>query len=94
MKTEWVCTDLDNEQYGRQISERAYEFKEKNRGLLEYEEDEFVQIYVDLDNCTLKEIEEVADTYYGSLDELKEQCGDAWEWILAECIFEQESGLY
>ena len=33
MKTEWVCTDEDNEQYGRQIDIRTFEFKEKNRGL-------------------------------------------------------------
>ncbi len=63
-------------------------------GLIEYDKGEFIEIYVNLDNYTLGEIEEVADTYYGSLDELKEECGDAWEWILAECIFEQESGLY
>ena len=94
MNTEWQCTDPDNEQYGRYISDRIYEFKEKNRGLIGYGNGEFIEIYINLNNYTLGEIEEVADTYYGSLDELKEQCGDSWEWILAECIFEQESGLY
>lgn len=39
-------------------------------------------------------IEEVASTYYKDLTDLKETCGDNWEFILAECIFEQVSGLY
>ena len=94
MNTEWQCTDPDNEQYGRQISTNVYEFKEKNRGLTDYEEHEFIQILIDLDDYSSDYAEDIAETYYGSLDELKEQCGDAWEWILAECIFEQESGLY
>ena len=94
MKTDWVCTDLDNEQYGRQLSETRFEFKEKNRGLLDYDEDEIIEFGVDLSDYSEKEIDDVARTYYGSLDELKEQCGDSWQWILAECIFEQENGLY
>lgn len=94
MNTEWQCTDPDNEQYGRQIRTDVYEFKEKNRGLIDYEEDEFIQILIDLDDYSSDYAEEIAETYYGSLDELKEQCGDSWEWVLAECIFEQESGLY
>ena len=53
---DWKCTDLDNEQYGRSISDRIYEFKEKNRGLSEYDEDEFIEIYVNLDNYTEGEI--------------------------------------
>lgn len=94
MMTDWVCTDFDNEQYGRQLSETKFEFKEKNRGLIDYEEDEIIHFGVDLSKYSEKEIDDVARTYYGSLDELKEQCGDSWQWILAECIFEQESGLY
>ena len=94
MNTEWQCTDPDNEQYGRQVSTNVYEFKEKNKGLIDYEEDEFIQILIDLDDYSSNDAEDIAETYYGSLDELKEQCGDSWEWILAECIFEQESGLY
>ena len=43
MNTEWQCTDPDNEQYGRYISDRIYEFKEKNRGLMAYGKDEFIQ---------------------------------------------------
>lgn len=100
-RIEWVITDPDNFQLGRQIGDRLYEFKE----YLEDKEDitldealtreeNWTQYYIDLDTYSDAEQESVAGTYYGSLDELKEQCGDAWQWILAECIFEQETGLY
>ena len=91
---DWKCTDLDNEQYGRFISDRIYEFKEKNRGLSEYDEDEFIEIYVNLDNYTEGEIENHILAYYDSVEELIEIYGEDSEWIIAECIFEQESGLY
>jgi hypothetical protein len=32
--------------------------------------------------------------YYNSLEELKSIYGDDSNWVIAECIFEQESGLY
>jgi hypothetical protein len=94
MMKDWVCTDLDNEQYGRQLSENRFEFKEKNRGLLDYDEDEIIHFGVDLSNYSEKEIQEVVSSYYNSLDELKAIYGDDSNWIIAECIFEQESGLY
>jgi hypothetical protein len=93
-KIEWLCTDLDNEQYGRQIKETVFEFKEKNRGLSDYEEDEFIEITICLDQYTAEQIENHISAYYGSLDELKGIYGDDSNWIIAECIFEQESGLY
>jgi len=40
------------------------------------------------------EIEDNVSGYYGSLDNLKKICGVEWMWIVAECIFEQKSGLY
>ena len=40
------------------------------------------------------QIREHVSSYYESLEALKEIYGDDWEWIVAECIFEQESGLY
>lgn len=91
---DWECTDLDNEQYGRFISDRIYEFKEKNRGLSEYGEEEFIEIYVNLDNYTEGEVEEYTSPYYDSIEEIIEIYGDSSDWIIAECIFEQESGLY
>lgn len=91
---EWKCTDLDSEQYGRFISDRIYEFKEKNRGLSEYDQDEFIEIYVNLDNYTEGEIEDYISAYYESVKEIKNIYGEDSDWIIAECVFEQESGLY
>ena len=91
----WTCTDLDNEQWGRKLYAGHYEFKEKNRNTSDEEElDEWIEIDIYLDRYTDSEIENHVSSYYGSLAELKEKCGESWEWILAECIFEQESGLY
>lgn len=94
MKTEWVCTDLDNQQYGRQIDTRTFEFKEKNRGLTEYKENQFIGIYVNLNNYTEGEVENYTEPYYSSVEEIKQIYGEDADWIIAECIFEQESGLY
>jgi len=41
-----------------------------------------------------QEISKHISAYYGSLEELKAIYGDDWQWIVAECIFEQTSGLY
>lgn len=94
LEEKWECTDYDNNQYGRQISEKVFEFKEKNRGLSDYEEDEFIEMTINLDHYTNEQIENHISAYYGSLEELKEIYGDDSNWIIAECIFEQESGLY
>jgi hypothetical protein len=91
---DWKCTDSDNEQYGRQIDKRIFEFKEKNRGLAEYGEEQFIEIYVNLDNYTEGEIEEYISAYYDSIAEIIGIYGEDSDWIIAECIFEQESGLY
>lgn len=40
------------------------------------------------------EIEKIVSSYYKNLAEVKETYGKDWEFIVAECIFEQESGLY
>ena len=94
MKTEWVCTDGSLDQWGRQISENVYEFKEKNRDLIGYEEDEFIEITIDLDDYSSTYVEDIISAYYSGIDEVKQLYGTDFEWILAECIFEQESGLY
>jgi hypothetical protein len=94
MKEEWICTDYDNQQYGRQVDTNIYEFKEKNRGLLEYDEDEFIQIIIDLDDYSYDCANECVLPYYSGIDEVKQIYGVDFEWIIAECIFEQESGLY
>lgn len=94
MKTEWVCTDGSLDQWGRQISENVYEFKERNRGLDDYDKDEFIQITIDLDDYSSTYVEDCISAYYTGIDEVKSTYGEDFEWIIAECIFEQESGLY
>lgn len=52
-----------------------------------------------LANFNEQEIRGHVSAYYNSLEELKEIYSDKsnvvdWEWIVAECIFEQTSGLY
>lgn len=91
---DWKCTDLDNDQWGRQLGDDLFEFKEKNRGLDEYEEDEFIEIQIDLDGYTEEQKEEYISAYYDSIEDVKAQYGMQANWIIAECIFEQESGLY
>jgi hypothetical protein len=62
--------------------------------LPEYEDDEFIESYINLDNYTEEEIEEHISSYYNSVEEIIEIYGEDSDWIIAECIFEQESGLY
>lgn len=94
MKTDWVCTDADNEQYGRQISEKVFDFKELNRGLLGYEEGEFIYLRINLNEYSRKQILNHILAYYDSIEQIETLYGDDSNWIIAECIFEQESGLY
>lgn len=75
-KNKWICTDIDNKQYGRKISENIYEFKERG-----------VKLTIDLDEYTSEEMKEAYLSYYFPI-------GHLTNWIIAECIFEQESGLY
>jgi len=79
----WTCTDEDNQQYGRQLSERIFEFKERG----------YTDI-IKLDDYNLKEINNIISSYYLSIEELKKEYKENSDWIIAECIFEQESGLY
>jgi hypothetical protein len=101
-KLEWTCTDPDNEQYGRKVSDGVFQFKEWIGGAIaektieelfdepgSWEEDTII-----LANFNENEIREHISAYYSSLEELKEIYGDDSDWIIAECIFEQQSGLY
>lgn len=104
--SKWICTDPDNFQYGRRLCSGVYQFKEWiGGGKLEVPIDKFVKDCFDepgnweedtivLSNFSEQEIEDFVSGYYGSLKELKETCGDDWEWIVAECVFEVQSGLY
>ena len=75
MKKDWICIDYDNQQYGRQIGTNIYEFKEKNRGLDDYEEDEFIEITIDLDDYSSDYAEECVSNYYSGIDEVKQIYG-------------------
>ena len=79
-------------------------FKELLKKHYEEADDVIKGVFNDLDywdELTIKladykeqEIESHVSAYYGSLADLKKECGESWAWIAAECIFEQESGLY
>lgn len=49
---------------------------------------------IDLSRYTEEAIEKVISSYNESLAEFKQIYGGTWQWVAAECIFEQESGLY
>jgi hypothetical protein len=92
--SQWKCTDADLDQWGRQLDELIFEFKEKNRGLAEYEPDEYIQMTINLEQYSPDKIQNYIKAYYRDLNELLQLYGDFSNWIIAECIFEQESGLY
>lgn len=103
----WQLTDQDNQQYGRFISGKTFEFKEFNRrnnnlidelnklgeqgfynlyfNKLEY----WIQRVVNLQEYTIKQQKSYCSAYYP-----EQEFKDLTDWIIAECIFEQESGLY
>ena len=88
-KLNWIVTDADHKQYGRKISEYVYEFKEYNKL-----DDDWEEMTIDLTKYTLQEIESIISPYYKSINEVQELYKQKSNWILAECIFEQETGLY
>ena len=52
------------------------------------------EITIVMANYKDEEIKKHISAYYDSIDQIKKIYGSDWEWIVAECIFEQESGLY
>lgn len=104
--TSWTCTDPDNHQYGREISPGVFQFREwLGGGKLDEKVEETIKAEwnrpgsweedtIVLENFNEDEIREHISAYYNSLEQLKEIYGDNWKWIVAECIFEQTSGLY
>lgn len=94
IKTEWICTDSDTEQYGRQISERVFEFKELANNEDEYDFGEYIEMTINLDHYTQEEVLNHISAYYTDLNEIFNIYGEEANWIIAECVFEQESGNY
>jgi hypothetical protein len=86
----WVCTDEDENQWGRQISEKVFEFKQD----IVWSDDsvEKVSATIDLDEYTEQEKNSVACSYYGSMEGLIDMCGEDSDWILAEALF--ETGIF
>lgn len=102
---DWICTDGDNEQYGRKISDRVYTFKELEREFLgSFSDEEIIGIFdspqyweeqeINLDEYSQEEVEKYISAYYTDLNEVFNIYGDDSNWIIAECIFEQKSGNY
>lgn len=106
----WTLTDSDHFQFGRQIDDRVFEFKEYDWFFrLNNNPDDHFSIdeakadtdnwiesgRIDLDKLSDDDLKNAWETYYSSLDEIKNWYGDEWEFIVAECYFEIKiSGLY
>jgi hypothetical protein len=103
----WQLTDYDNQQYGRAISDTEFEFKEfdrRNYNLIDelekLGEKGFYDMYfsydeywiiskIDLNDYIRAEQLNICLAYYP-----RKEFTSLTNWIIAECIFEQESGLY
>jgi hypothetical protein len=85
----WILTDNDSNQYGRQINESTFEFKEGDE---EYKK----QYEVDLHDYQINTIENIINAYGYSLHPMPSNrlqnvfttYGNRAAWIIAECIFE------
>ena len=85
---EFICTDQDTNQHGRYLGDRVYEFFQdvntKHGKHREYGE-------IDLNSYTEAEIEDHLSPYGYSIEQLfEENDSEDAEWLIAECIFEQE----
>ena len=102
----WECTDASNFQFGRKVSNGIYQFKEWigggkiNEDVSETVKKEFnnpghwEEGTIILEDISEQKILSHISAYYDSINQIKETYGDNWEFIIAECIFEQQSGLY
>lgn len=83
--TQWVCTDPDTHQYGRQLSDTQFEFREGGK-----------HETIDLNEYTSEEIENCINSYGYTLytpseynRNIHELYEDSANWIIAECLFEE-----
>ncbi len=85
----WVCTDSDTQQYGRQINETTFQFKEKGKD----------KSIVDIKKYSNEQIENIINSYGYTLEpnhrtnnnqNIHVLYGEEANWIIAECIFESE----
>lgn len=84
----WTCTDPDAGQYGRQISEKVYNFKEKDF------EGDIIEMTIDLSEYDNDSMYHHVCAYYGYQDFEEMLTTEDGRWIIAECIFESLSGNY
>lgn len=87
-------TDDSNQQICIQIDEDVYIYSEHDKFFYEWETDmerdvgEYRTDTINLKQLSEEEIEDGISGFYTSLKKLKEECGDNWKQIAAECIFE------
>lgn len=87
---DWVLTDSDSNQYGRQITKTLFEFKQDGKEAT----------LIDLKNYPKKEIEHTINSFgytlmkgenrVKTLQNIYFTYGASSNWIIAECIFESE----
>lgn len=82
---DWILTDPDTEQYGKQLSKNCFVFKEKDS----------TEEKIDISSFTLGQIEDTINAYGYTLlssesgnTNIADLYGDESSWIIAECIFE------
>lgn len=80
---QFVCTDPDRGQYGRWLGGRRYEFKEQEHTAV-----------INLNDYSDSEIDDHISAYYTSVQQITDIYGDFSDWIIAECIFENQSPLH
>ena len=87
--TEWKCTDPDTKQYGRQLTDVLFEFKEEGKE----------QRGIDLSGLKNKEIEDCINSYGYTLGHnqkrayllnIYELYGKSANWIIAERLYESD----
>ncbi len=104
-RSNWKLTDPDNFQYGLKLSESVFVFREFDRmendltkeeiKKIPFSNDDFyVELEIDLNKYTSEQIAKAVDGYYTSMQELIDYYGEDSNFIIAECIFETENGLY
>jgi len=86
--TAWVCTDRDIGQYGRQLGDTQYEFREPDKmfsvfDLLAYKQNEKESIINAYGYTFLS-----GENKNPSLQNIHEVYGEKADWIVAECIYE------
>lgn len=86
---EWICTDQDTEQYGRQLNYHVFDFRE---GVIKYDT-------IDLKQYQAEYVERIINSYNYTLYRNKNSrmhnifdlYPNEYNWIIAECIFESEN---